>query len=427
VIRLRRSISIAGSVFIIASLVTAVAVRGALSGPAALASTTVAGTDVFGQTAVTSWPDVKNAGINFVGIQAYDGATVPNKSYDSQVTGALSEGLYVMPYVFADPLKIAGGAQFTKAWSVIDSIAADRYAPGGQLLPIALDLESDPVVTREYCYGLSPAKMVSWITAFIAAAKAQTHVVPIIYTSQYWWHKCIGTTAAFSGDPLWVVDYGVSSPAIPAGWTGYTFWQSSDTGSVGGIAGTADLDQLQAAPTVTAKTGTSGSIQLETLNSLAGQPVAYTTAAALPAGVALTSAGRLSWSSAVKVGRYQGTVTPVSTVTPPVTVIPSSVSVTLRVHGTVTLSTRSRSSTVGVSIRLKLATTGPDQREGFAPTLKATGLPAGLSMTPAGVITGRLTKRGRFTVKVTASDGLGGTGSASFTWTVKAAADVGTA
>jgi beta-glucosidase len=48
-------------------------------------------------------------------------------------------------------------------------------------------------------------------------------------------------------------------------------------------------------------------------------------------------------------------------------------------------------------------------------------------MTSAGAITGWLTKPGTFTVKVTASDGLGGSGSASFTWTVKAAANSGPA
>jgi beta-glucosidase len=97
------------------------------------------------------------------------------------------------------------------------------------------------------------------------------------------------------------------------------------------------------------------------------------------------------------------------------------------VHGTIALPTAGRSSTAGTPISLKLTTSGPDQNAGFAPALKATGLPAGLSMTSAGLITGWLTRPGTFTVKVTASDGLGGTGSASFTWTVKAAADSGTA
>jgi GH25 family lysozyme M1 (1,4-beta-N-acetylmuramidase) len=419
VIRLRRSASIAGSVFVIVGLLAAVAVRTAASAPAALATTTVAGTDVYGLTDVTSWPDVKAAGADFVAIQAYNGATVPNASYGSQAIGALSAGLAVMPYVFADPLKIGGGAQFTKAWSVIDSVTGAPYAPGGQFLPVALDMENDPSVTSKYCYGLTPAQMVSWIKAFVTAAKATSGLAPVIYTSQSWWNQCTGKTAALSADPLWVVDFGVSSPAIPAGWTGYTFWQSSASGSVAGISGPADLDQMQVAPAVTAKTGTSGSAQIETLNSLAGQKVSYARAAALPAGFALSPAGRLSWSTATKAGLYQAAVTPASAADP---VVPAVASVTIRVHAAIALVTKKRSSRVGDRVWLKVATSGPDQRAGFAPALKATGLPAGLSMTSAGVISGQPSKRGTFKVTVSATDALGGNGSASFTWTILATA-----
>jgi hypothetical protein len=86
-----------------------------------------------------------------------------------------------------------------------------------------------------------------------------------------------------------------------------------------------------------------------------------------------------------------------------------------------------RTSTAGSPISLRVSTSGPDQNIGFTPTLRATGLPAGLSMTSAGVITGWPTKPGTYKVAVTAADGLGGAGSASFTWTVKAASDSGTA
>jgi hypothetical protein len=53
------------------------------------------------------------------------------------------------------------------------------------------------------------------------------------------------------------------------------------------------------------------------------------------------------------------------------------------------------------------------------------GLPTGVSMNSAGVITGWPTRWGAFKVTVSASDQLGGTGTASFTWTVTAAGDTG--
>ena len=432
--RLSRRGGIAGTaLIIIAGLAVAVATRTTVQEPAALAATSppvVAGTDVSNLTTVTSWPDVKAAGMSFVGVMAYDGASVSNPSYTSQVTGALSAGLFVMPYVVGDPLKVAtGGDQFSdKAWDVIHT-AATPYAAGGQYLPIALDMEEQLQVTSKECYGLTKPQMVNWISEFAAAAKSKTGLAPVIYSNPNWWHDCTGNTKTFTAaDPLWIADYDVASPAILPGWAGYTFWQSSQTATVKGIDGQADLDLMQGAPpAVTAASGASGSVQIETLNSLAGQPVSYAATGSLPSYLSLSAAGRLSWSSSTPVGVHSVTVTPTSKAATRATVIPSSVLATLRVHGKVGLSTANRSSTAGTPISLRVTTSGPDQNAGFAATLRATGLPAGLSMTSAGLITGWPSRPGTYKVAVTAADGLGGTGSASFTWTVKAASDSGTA
>ena len=391
------------------------------------------GTDVSNLTTVTSWPDVQAAGMSFVGVMAYDGASVPNKSYASQVAGALSAGLFVMPYVVGDPLKVTtGGDQFSdKAWAAIDSVTASPYAAGAQYLPIALDMESQPLVTPKPCYGLSQEQMITWIGQFITAARAQTGVYPVIYSNPNFWQQCTGNTKTFAAtDPLWIADYDVASPAIPPGWSGYTFWQDSDTASVSGIKGDGDLDldlMQGAPPTITASSGASGSVQVETLNSLAGQPVSYGPTGALPSYLSLSARGLLSWSSSTPVGMHSVTVTPTSTAKTPATVVPSSVSATIRVHGAIAVSAVNRSSTAGAPVWLKVSTSGPDQKAGFAPTFRAAGLPAGLSITPAGVIAGWPSSPGTYKVAVTAADGLGGAGSASFTWTVKVASDSGSA
>jgi GH25 family lysozyme M1 (1,4-beta-N-acetylmuramidase) len=411
---------------VVAGLALAAAAQTVVRGPAALAATTqpaVEGTDVSNLSTVSSWPDVQAAGISFVGILAYDGASVANPSYASQVTGALGQGLYVMPYVVADPLKVATGTdQFTqKAWPAINGVSGHPYEKGGQYLPVVLDLESQPLVTSEACYGLTPAKMVTWIGQFITAAKNQTGLAPIVYSNPNWWQACTGNTTAFSGDPLWIADYGVASPAIPPGWPGYTFWQSSDSGSVNGISGAADLDNMLGGPS-TVTSGTSGSTQFETLNSLSGQSVSYAPAGSLPSHFTLSTAGKLSWSSA-SVGSYSVAATPTSTAA----AIPSSLAVTVRVHGSITIANTSRSSTAGTPVWFRLATSGPDQSAGYAATVKATGLPTGVSMNSTGLITGWPSRSGTFKITATAADGLGGTGTTTFSWTVKAAPTAGTA
>ena len=405
-----------------AGLAAAVAVHTAVQEPAAnaaVAAPPAQGTDVSNLTTVTSWADVKAAGITFTGVMAYDGATVSNPSYNAQVTGALAQGLFVLPYVVADPLKIAGAAQFAKAWPVIDGVTGAPYAGGGQYLPVTLDMEAQPQVTSDACYGLSQAKMVAWIQAFLNAAQQQTGATPVVYSNPNWWQACTGGSTAFGGYPLWIADYGVPAPAIPAGWSGYAFWQSSGTATVSGIsgAGQADLDQL-GGDVITAKSGASGSFQVQTLSSLAGQPVTYS-ASGLPNGVSVSSGGKLSWTAAAPAGAFLLTIDAG-------TAIPAVVSVTLKVHAPITLATANRSSTAGSSVSLHVTASGPDRNAGFAPTLHATGLPPGLTMNSAGLITGWLVKPGSYPVKVTASDSLGGTGSASFTWAVKAAATSGT-
>ena len=51
-------------------------------------------------------------------------------------------------------------------------------------------------------------------------------------------------------------------------------------------------------------------------------------------------------------------------------------------------------------------------------TYTATGLPAGISITPSGTVSGTATTKGTSTVTVTATDGLGVSGTATFVWTV---------
>ena len=69
--------------------------------------------------------------------------------------------------------------------------------------------------------------------------------LPAIYCSPSWWNGNINSSA-FTLDPLWVANWFVSSPGVPAnnwGGTGWQVWQFSDAGSIPGIPGRVDLDQ----------------------------------------------------------------------------------------------------------------------------------------------------------------------------------------
>ncbi|GAA0659950.1 hypothetical protein GCM10010193_08520 [Kitasatospora atroaurantiaca] len=87
-------------------------------------------------------------------------------------------------------------------------------------------------------------------------------------------------------------------------------------------------------------------------------------------------------------------------------------------HGnTVTVtSPGNQSGTVGTAAGLQVSAT--DSASGQTLTYSATGLPAGLSISSSGLISGTPTTAGTSNVTVTATDGTGASGSASFSWTV---------
>jgi len=79
----------------------------------------------------------------------------------------------------------------------------------------------------------------------------------------------------------------------------------------------------------------------------------------------------------------------------------------------------SQTGTVGTAVSLQIHAS--DSATGQTLTYKATGLPAGLSISSSGLISGTPTTAATSSVAVTATDTTGASGSASFTWTISGA------
>ena len=421
---------------LVVGLALAAATQTALRGPAAQATTSttpVQGTDVSSvQGSSINWASVAGSE-RFVAIKATEGNYyVDTPDYQADVTGAVAAGLYVMPYVFANPYGSNssnvnagngwGNVQADYAWKTIGA-ATPAYKSSPSMLPIAVDLEPDPYVNTETnsneCYGLSQSAMRAWIQSFLAEMKADSGKTPVIYTSTAWWNYCTGS-ADFKDDPLWLAPWGGSVPSIPPFWPNLTFWQYSDSGQVSGIGGAVDLDSL--GPAQTGALHVVISEQIQTLSSLAAQdlPSGYS-ATGLPPGLSISATGLITGEPNA-IGQYSVTVTT------PAGAAPASMSFPWDVHGAITVSNAtSRASKEGTPVSLAITASGPDQTAGFAPSFSATGLPPGLSISStSGLITGSPTSSGTFTVTVIATDALGGAGSAVFTWTVPQQATVGT-
>jgi GH25 family lysozyme M1 (1,4-beta-N-acetylmuramidase) len=291
--------------------------------------------------AAINWPDVAAAGVKFAVVKATEGAYYQNPNALTDLADARAAGLSVGAYAFAIP---NGNGASSRA--VVQADYLLRYlGADSSTVPIMLDIEYDPYVSSDgtnQCYGLKPAAMVSWVSAFDAQVQRKTGRLPVIYTPPSWWNTCAGGSTAFGQIPLWVPAYtNAASPGLPTGWSNWSIWQYTSSGTVNGIddAGHTDLDQLNPGMIALLDPGHQ--------QTVAGSPVDWQLKPAIPVS-------------------------------------------------------------------------------GRAPSFSASGLPAGISVSARGLVTGWPDRPGTYPVRVAAKHSPAA-GSVSFSWTVKRAEVAGPA
>ncbi|MEU2126392.1 glycoside hydrolase family 25 protein [Nocardia niwae] len=174
------------------------------------------------------WFAVKRSGHNFAMVKATEGLN------------------YINPYFVPDSLlmRAAGMARGTYHYArpnLPPEPQATMYAAVvlGQNGPLDLP----PVLDLENTGGLGPAALIDWTHRYLNTVEALTGRVPILYTYPNFWHTAMADTAEFAEYPLWIADYrGNAQPEVPGGWSTWTFWQTTDSGAIPGIAGRVDLN-----------------------------------------------------------------------------------------------------------------------------------------------------------------------------------------
>jgi GH25 family lysozyme M1 (1,4-beta-N-acetylmuramidase) len=235
------------------------------------------------------WTEVAAAGYTFAAIKSTEGDYYTNPYGAADLAGAKAAGLYVTAYHFAIPNVSGGAAQADFA------VSHGARAAGGRTSRLELDIEYDPYTGTDHtnaCYGLSPAQMVSWISAFGTEAQRLTGQRPVIYTTAAWWATCTGDSTAFGADPLWVaapspaapadpagpaVPADTADPAAPAGWTSWALWQFTSGATVPGIrsAGNTDVSDADASRLTLLEPGTGAAVPAPSAGT-SGAPVAPT-------------------------------------------------------------------------------------------------------------------------------------------------------
>jgi lysozyme len=88
-----------------------------------------------------------------------------------------------------------------------------------------------------------------WIRTWLRRVERKLDVKPIVYTNASSWAATGDTTwFATNGYPLWVANFDVKRPQVPAGnWAGkgWTVWQYTSSGRIRGIDGAVDRNRLK--------------------------------------------------------------------------------------------------------------------------------------------------------------------------------------
>ncbi|MGH2923833.1 MAG: glycoside hydrolase family 25 protein [Solirubrobacterales bacterium] len=213
------------------------------------------GIDVSRFQETIDWAQVRGAGIGFAFVQASRGsgadcAVVPESCgadpyWAYNYATAKANGVRVGPYhrAFVGDSGGAGVAADAAAEAEV-FIAAVRATGGlvrGDVRP-ALDVET-PFA------GLTPKQLAKWVRVWVKRVRRALGARPVIYTNATSW-RATGDTREFarSRHPLWVANWNVRRPAIPArNWAGkgWAVWQWTSSGSVPGISGRVDMNRLR--------------------------------------------------------------------------------------------------------------------------------------------------------------------------------------
>lgn len=213
---------------------------GLVPGVARAAPARVPGIDVSKWQLAVDWGAVATTNIRFVIARSTIGDTAGtvlsvDPRYAEYVAGATANGLIVGAYHRANVGRQAGDAR-READFFVD---LSRIEPGDVL----------PVLDIEQAHDLSVAELREWVKTWVRRVVARSGVKPMIYTSPYFWRTYLGNATWFAnrGYPLWIANWNVRAPDVPAGnWAGrgWTYWQWTSTGSVEGISTDVDRDRF---------------------------------------------------------------------------------------------------------------------------------------------------------------------------------------
>jgi GH25 family lysozyme M1 (1,4-beta-N-acetylmuramidase) len=177
------------------------------------------GIDVSHWQGEINWKLVAAQGYRFAAIRATVGNYHTDSRFYENWRGAREAGLLVSAYHVVKP-KNTAESQITRLFDVLEDRVPD--------LPLVLDVELTDDQT--------PAVITGIVRECIQRIEQQAGRKPIIYTGAWFWNPNLLRGAEWANCDLWIANYGVENPGLPADWTAWRIWQYSDKGSVSGVS-----------------------------------------------------------------------------------------------------------------------------------------------------------------------------------------------
>ena len=184
------------------------------------------GIDVSRHSGQVDWSMVAAEGHAFAYIKSTEGVDLVDARFRSNWEGAARAGLSRGAYHFY----VTEDDPEAQARFFLETVGHEP----GDLLPV-VDVELLGHGTRaDWGEGLA---------RFLQILESELGVKPMLYTSPRFWDDEVG--GGFGEHPLWVAEYEVDAPVVPAGWTDWHLWQWKGDASVPGVEHAADLSRVR--------------------------------------------------------------------------------------------------------------------------------------------------------------------------------------
>ena len=185
------------------------------------------GIDISSYQRNVNFSAVKNSGIDIVYIKSSEGTTYINPYFESSYSNAKANGLKVGFYHYVRARTINQAINEANFFArVVSGKQAD--------CKLAMDFEN---------FGNLSINQINDISkAFLETLENATNSQPIIYSNAF------SARTIFSQEltkyPLWVANYGVSTPGSNGKWDTWVGWQYTSTGTLNGVSGYVDRNQF---------------------------------------------------------------------------------------------------------------------------------------------------------------------------------------